>query len=423
MTSTSCDVAIIGGGPAGATAAYVLAKKGHEVVVLEREKFPRFHIGESLLPFQQDLIDRLGLREKIDAISFQRKNGAHFVSNDGSFSNTLRFEDFLSSPRNVAWEVERAEFDDMLLRHAEEGGAEVREEQKVMGCDFSDDGNVLTIRGRDGEESQVRSRWVIDASGQNSFLGKTLGLRRPVPDLKKVALFSHYQGATRRSGKEDGDITLVMGNRCWFWMIPLRNNVTSVGCVTDRSRWASDVSAEDFLAEQIRLSPFVSEILASSEQTEKVRTASSFSYGSSRYVGKGWMMAGDAAAFLDPVFSTGVLIAMRSGELAASQLSKRLMTGRPLKPSHFRSYERSLRGWTEGYFRLIRAFYNPGFAGIFFNPKPGYQAIVAPFFLGKFELKMKEKLFLRLFYLLIRMNRKWNFSPDPRPPEYAIYHG
>ncbi|MEQ8766240.1 MAG: NAD(P)/FAD-dependent oxidoreductase [Planctomycetota bacterium] len=418
MTGERYDVLVIGGGPAGAAAATVLAKKGQSVAVLERERFPRFHVGESLLPYQHDVIHRLGVHEKLESRGYVQKYGAHFVSNDGSCEGGLDFEEFLTEPYRRAWEVERADFDEVLLRHAEEAGAEVFEEARAREVQTSP-GDCRIQATIEGRELELRSRFVLDASGQGTFLARRLGLRRTLPDLKKIALFTHYSGGRRRPGREAGNITLVFGQGCWFWMIPLRDDRLSLGCVLDQEHWRGRGDAEATLVERIKTSPYVSSWLEGARRERSVTVGSDFSYRSEKLQGPGWLMAGDAAAFLDPIFSTGVLLALLSGEAGAEAIVKHLGKGstRPLE-----DYERRFDRWLSRYFKLIRTYYHPGFPAVFFNPKRSYQRAVAPFFGGHVDPGWRQRLYLAVFYRLVHWNHRFGFLADPRSEEARVAH-
>ncbi|MCA8958880.1 MAG: tryptophan 7-halogenase [Planctomycetes bacterium] len=416
-----CDVAIIGGGPSGSTAATVLARNGLRATVFEREKFPRFHIGESLLPFGRDLLRELGLEDKVDSFGWLRKYGAVFTTNEGEIEQRFDFPEYFGTCHEHAWEVDRATFDDLLLRHAQDQGADIREEHHIRNVDLSDEGSTLTVVGPDGKEFPWRARWVIDASGQASFLAKRLGLRETIPDLRKVALYSHYRGAKRREGRDEGHITLVFGHHCWFWAIPLSDDTLSIGCVTDRDNWSGG-TPEEFLDSRIESCPYLRGVLADAERTRKVHTASAFSFQATQYVGPGWMLAGDSAAFLDPIFSTGVQIAMESAALAANQLATRLKAGGPLRAEMFRGYERRVRGWTKTAFRMIRAFYHPKFQVLFFNPRRRPVRHMAPFFAGQFDLSLTSRFYLRLFYFLLKVLEHRAIVEDPRPKEACVHH-
>ncbi|HEX4955699.1 MAG TPA: NAD(P)/FAD-dependent oxidoreductase [Thermoanaerobaculia bacterium] len=423
-TEKSCDVVVIGGGPAGSAAATVLARRGARVIICERERFPRFHVGESLLPYQASVLARLGLTEKIADGCFVPKYGAYFMANDGSACSEVDFGRLLKPPFTYAYQVERSKFDHILLRHAAASGAEVLEEHAVVETELACEKCRVTVRASDGSDLILNARWVLDASGQGSFLARRLNLRENAQDLKKVAHFAHFRGGQRRTGREEGHITLVFGAGCWFWHIPLSDNRASVGCVVDHHQWkGSGQKADEFLASMIAASPWLAGWLEGSEQITDVHTVANFSYTAQRFVGPGWALVGDAATFLDPVFSTGVLLALRSGELAGSLLADRISRARPLTEATLAPYEKKMRRWSTGYFELIRAFYKPQFARIFFNPVDFFQRPITHFLGGRLELGLRHRLIIRLFHLLVRFNPYLHIVPEPRSAEASIPHG
>ena len=407
------DVAIIGGGPAGSVAGALLARSGRRVIVLERDKFPRFHIGESLLPFSMQAFTRLGLHEKFTRAGFMEKFGGEMYGACGGDGVKFYFEDGFRSQTDRSYQVTRADFDKVLLDHAAESGAEVREETSVEKIDFSDDAATLAISRKNGTPEEIRARYVIDASGRNSILSAKFKLKKNYQHLQKVSVFAHYDGMSRAAGR-DGTLTrMVRAIDRWFWVIPLTATRTSVGVVLDGDVFKkSGLSAEDFLQEAIEEQPVLMEAMRDAERVTPVRTAADFSYRSTRLTGDRWMLAGDAAGFIDPVFSSGVFLAVLAGEQAADALH--VVLDQPAKRRKlFARYERKINQAMDVYLRFVDAWYSKEFIEVFLHPQdlfqipPAVNAVLGGNVGDSFAIKWR----MWIFYMLVRLQRYLPLCP------------
>lgn len=364
------DVAVIGGGPAGASAATILARSGKRVVLFERNRFPRFQIGESLLPAGWELWRRLGVTEKIEAEGFTVKQGTTF----GMFNQkpdvvllTAEYPDYFERP--YTFHVERARFDEILLDHAAECGVDVRQEWSVEDVLFEDDRAVGVVAGRAGEDAQtVRASVVVDGSGRECLIARKLGWRRPHPELNKISHFAHFSGAWRRNphdivtfgevieGSVTTDIHTIEGG--WVWYIPLQNDVTSIGVVLD-ARFAKRLgdSPQERFDRAVQSCQCVSDWMRSAKQTMDVRTISSIAYLNERFHGNGFLLVGDAAMFIDPVFSAGVTLAIRGGVYAADAILDGFACGGDFSAARLGQYERRIREPMERIFKMIYNWY------------------------------------------------------------------
>jgi len=324
--TSSCDVLIIGGGPAGSTVAPLLAERGYRVVLLEKAHHPRFHIGESLLPANMALFDQLGVGEEVRAIGMQ-KWGAEFVSPWHDHRQVFEFADAWDKSMPMAYQVRRSAFDEILIRNAERKGAEVHEGCKVIGVDFQAEGGaVVTAEHDDGRKAQWRARFVVDASGRDTFLANRMQIKHRNPKHNSSAVYGHFTGVQRNPGKAEGHITIFWFKHGWFWSIPLSDGVTSIGMVTWPYHMKSRKgrSLEQFLHDNIQSCPALAERMAKAEPAGPVEATGNFSYCSSRNHGKDYILLGDAYAFIDPVFSSGVLLAMQGGFFAADAIDESL---------------------------------------------------------------------------------------------------
>ena len=361
------DVLIIGGGPAGATTGLVLAREGWRVLLLERAAFPRFHIGESFLPRNMALIKELGLEEKLEKIPQVEKRGAEFLLGHGRDEGSLYwFTDVLHHGETVSFNIERAPFDAMLLDAAREAGVEVREEQAVKKILRLEDGSVEALT----DAGVISARWLVDASGQSTLLGKHLGLRKVLPHRRKVAYFGHFENVARRPGPEGGFIVIVMSEEAWFWLIPLDETRTSVGAVfhADQAK-AVGLPPDQMLPWAIERCPAVKERMAAAvypDGPSGYHVLADFSYRCSPYAGPGYFLVGDAAVFVDPIFSTGVCMGMMSGVEAGRGITA-LLRGTSTPEKVRRSYIRFVDGSSSAFFGLIDRYYRHSFRELFLN--------------------------------------------------------
>ncbi len=369
MTITAeLDVLIIGAGPAGSAAATVLAEKGSRVLILEREKFPRYHVGESLLPFTFEPLQRLGMIEKMRASHFIKKYSVQLVSPSGRASQPFYFFDRYDR-NSVAqtWQVLRSEFDLMLLNNAREKGARVLEEMKVTQL-LKADGRVIGARAqaKDGSVQDHHAKITLDCSGKESFAATRNGWRIPDPYLNKVAVWTYYEGAQRDPGIDEGATTVAyVPDKGWFWYIPQHDNRISVGVVAEGKYLSrGGIKSPEAMFQREVGEEFVDQALihlAVGKQTGPYYLTSEFSYHTDHCATEGLLLAGDAFCFLDPVFSSGVMFALRSGVSAADAIDDGLRAG-DLSPGRFIRYGQSLRTGVENMRKLVYAFYDHNFS-------------------------------------------------------------
>jgi flavin-dependent dehydrogenase len=359
------DVAIIGGGPAGSSAGTLLAQAGRRVVIFDREKFPRFRVGESMLPTSLNTLERMGVKPKIDAGGFLIKHGGEIVSACGKRVR-FYFRNGRNAKRATAYQVLRSEFDKILLDHAASSGCDVREQTAVDSFEIDEDQVTLYTRGA---KPPVRAKYLIDCSGRNCFIGNRYQLRQPYPNLHKFSVFAYYDDVRRNEGA-DGTLTrMVRAKDCWFWMIPLQGRTTSIGVVMDTEKFRElNKTPEEALANCIAEQPMVNEWMGAAKRVTPVYATGDFSYRNSKLTGDRWLLAGDAAGFVDPVFSSGVYLALLSGEQAADALN--LALDRPQsRPKAFRYYERRIGRVLDIYLRWASAWYTQEFMEVFLFPK------------------------------------------------------
>jgi len=406
------DVAIIGGGPAGSTAAALLARAGRRVIVFEREKFPRFHIGESLLPFSMKAFTRLGLHEKFLRAGFMKKFGGEIVGACSESGTKFYFKDGYRSQTDHAYQVTRGDFDKVLLDHAVECGAEVHEETSVERVEFSNDEVELGIKCN-GSFHSIRARYVIDASGRTSVLGRKFKIKKTYDHLQKLSIFAHYDGVWRAEGI-DGTLTvLIRAIDRWFWLIPLSAERTSVGVVLDAEAFRnSKLRAEDFLEQALSEQPIIAKRMTDARRVSQVYVEADFSYRSARLHGDRWLLAGDAAGFIDPIFSSGVFLAVFSGELCADVLNEVLDHPRKARRL-FAGYERAVNRAMDIYLRFVNAWYTKEFIEVFLAPRnilglaPAVNAVLGGNVGNSFPIRWR----MWVFYFLVWLQRHHPIAP------------
>jgi flavin-dependent dehydrogenase len=405
--ATQCDVLVIGGGPGGSTAGALLAERGYRVVIVEKNRHPRFHIGESLLPANLPLFERLGVGEAVRAIGMM-KWGAEFVSPwHEKARQEFQFAEAWNKDMPYAYQVRRADFDTILFRNAEAKGAMTREGCRVQDVALLEEGAGARVSARheDGSVEDFEARFVIDASGRDTFLGNRFHMKRRNPRHNSSALYGHFRGAARNDGRAEGNISIFWFEHGWFWFIPLADGTTSVGAVVwpyylkQRSK-----PVEAFFRDTVALCPALAARLAGAELVSEVSATGNFSYGCDRSYGANYVLLGDAFSFIDPVFSSGVMLAMHGGFLAADAVDACLS-----KPSAarraLRVYDHKLRQGPRAFSWFIYRVNHPTMRDLFMGPRNIFRvqeallSVLAGDIFGDTPIWRSLALFKGLYYL------------------------
>ena len=358
------DGLVIGGGPAGATAATVLAQHGRRVLLVERDEFPRYHIGESLMPYTWYTFERLGVLDWFDQVACPKKHSVQFVSTSGKVSQPFYFFQTIEHECATTWQVRRSDFDQMMLDNARRHGVEVRHGVTVREV-VKDGDRVIGVQGdvKHGTRETFRARAVIDATGRDAFLSSKLGWKQRDPDLNKIAIFTYFKGAKRDPGLDEGATTVAyIPEKGWFWYIPLSDNLVSVGLVGEAEYLYRETRDPDAIfCREAEACAWVKDHITPGTHLGPMRVTGEFSYRATKTSGPGFCLVGDAFSFLDPVFSSGVFLALKSGEMAADAIHQGLEASGEVTETTFETYDRDLRWALDQFRQLVLAFYNQTF--------------------------------------------------------------
>ena len=404
------DVAVIGGGPGGSSAATTLARLGRRVILLEREQFPRFHIGESLLPWNNEVFQALGVQDSIAAAGFVPKWGATFRPADRPTEQYADFSVALETPTPQTYQVLRQTFDDVLLKHSAKCGVNVLESHRVLDVAFAPD--AVTVRFADAEsaERSVRVATVVDASGRAGLVVKRFGRHEVDPLLRNISVHAQYEGIPRAEGRRAGDIRMfTRPDMGWLWLIPVSETVISVGAVIPKAVHLKEArpTADDSLEHYLDDTPAAGPLLANKRRVSPARYDADYSYLATRMAGDRWVAVGDAAAFLDPIFSTGVLLAMQGGIEAGQAIDAGLRSG-DLSAKRFVQYERVVRKRYHHFRRFAVGFYDQAFRELWFVRPRGvnpYRAIVSVL-AGNWRPKLLTRLKIESFFMVVALRRR-----------------
>jgi flavin-dependent dehydrogenase len=406
------DFAVAGGGPAGSSAAITLAQRGHKVVLFERDTFPRFHIGESLLATANDHFATLGVADKMASAGFPEKWGARLFTHDGQSGRGVNFADVSEVRRPQTYQVSRAEFDRILLERAKELGVDVREGTRVTATEFASDAAMLDYAN--GTSGRVRVRAIVDGTGRNGLLARKFNLRKDEPLLANIAIFSHYSNVPRLSDGPANDIRIIARNDSgWYWLIPISDELMSVGVVLPQTLFLQmpEGTSEERLERALKDTPVVAELMRDAKREWPVRVEKDFSYSATAYAGDRWILAGDAGSFLDPVFSTGVSIAMESGIEAATELDRALRRN-DFSARAFAAFSKRQRKRFRTFRRFVVGFYTPQFRDLFFSPEPPQQLFraVVTILAGRWDASLRTRVLNNVFFALVAVQRRFTLG-------------
>ena len=416
--TSDCDVLIIGGGPAGSTAAALLAERGYAVTLLEKEHHPRFHIGESLLPANLPLLEKLGVADEIRAIGME-KWGAEFVSPWHDNKQVYEFAGAINKSIPMAYQVRRSDFDEILIRNASRKNARVVEGCRVQKVAFLADNAGAEIKAHhdDGSIETVRARFIVDASGRDTFLGNHFNAKKRNKKHNSAAIYGHFSGVERHQGKAAGNITLYWFDHGWFWLIPLADGTTSIGVVV----WPYYLKTRNkkplalFLQETIALCAPLNARLTNAKLTSEVEATGNFSYQCDRSHGSNYLLLGDAYSFIDPVFSSGVLLAMQSGFVGADAVQQCLSHPKQANAA-LKKFDKAMRIGPKEFSWFIYRITNPALRDLFMAPrnifrvKEAVLSVLAGDVFGSTNIRGPLRIFRTIYYMNSLLNIKRTFK-------------
>jgi flavin-dependent dehydrogenase len=394
---TSYDVICLGAGPAGSSAAGVIAGEGLKTLLVEREAFPRFHVGESLMPESYWPLQRLGVLDRVREMGFQVKNSVQFVTGSGKESEPFYFRAHDDRDCSQTWQVERGDFDKLLFDRAGELGADCYDQTRLLDVMFDGDrATGVRVRDRDGKEHEIHSRVVVDGTGQSSVIANKLGLKEINPRLKKAAIWGYYRNARRDAGENAG-ATIILHTEskdCWFWFIPQSRGITSVGCVGDHENLLRGRGKpEEVFAEELARCPGLLPRLENAERVGDLKVAKEFSYTTKQHAGEGWVLVGDAFGFIDPVYSSGVYFALETGVRAADAVVEGVRSG-DLSAAQLGKWTPEFKAGMGRVRDLVHAFYSRDFSfGHFMKMFPQHRGNLTDLLIGRVFDESTGKIF------------------------------
>ncbi|MDP0498139.1 MAG: tryptophan 7-halogenase [Verrucomicrobiota bacterium JB024] len=410
MAATRYDCVVIGAGPAGTAAGTLLAQAGRRVLLVDKAIFPRFHIGESLIPAANRVLRKMGVWDQVERAGFMRKEGAEFTYGTGECRVRNRFSEGLVRGLDYTYQVERAEFDRLLLARACEAGCELRQPAEAVTAEQTPSGWRIEL-AVNGVREHIEAAWLLDAAGRGRWLGRHLGIPTdPIPLPKRFAVYNHFTGVARPKGPEGGNIIVTRVPGGWFWSIPLDETRTSVGLVAQRGE--DRTLPEQVFHQRVAQNSFMRTWMADAQPVERFRVEADYSFLHRRFAGERWLMLGDAAGFIDPVFSSGVYLALESADLAAEAILA-ADAQRGLRARVRARYERELRARMQTMLRLVEVYYDERSFAVFMNPTERFDlfAAVNAVVGGTTRMGFGLRWRFALFLLVCRLNRRFSMVP------------